>query len=145
MKFTRDELKDVIKECLIEILSEGLGTLPLVERSQVKAQQHKKAIKKHDSALDSRVQSRTPTKALVEAVKLESGGNSILTDILADTAATTLQKQMAHSTPSGEAIPNAPLTIEAQAVAENALNDLFGDETVSKWATLMEAKPARPR
>ena len=111
MKASRDQLKALMKELLIEILSEGLGNVasparPLnrapingVQTEQRLANGRRKPA--YDPRLDSPIgNGRAPTDALKEAVKRESGGNPILADILADTAMTTLPTQMGHEPPT---------------------------------------------
>ena len=40
-KMTREKLKGIVKECLVEILSEGLNGKSIVEKSSMKKQERK--------------------------------------------------------------------------------------------------------
>lgn len=104
MKATRDQLKALVRELMIEILSEGLMPVsaprasgrPIVG-SQTEQRQPAGGRRRptFDPRLDSPVGSgRTPTDALKEAIKREAGGNPVMADILADTAMTTLGGSM---------------------------------------------------
>ena len=137
MKISRDQLKQLVKECLVEILANGLGG-NLTEQIQRKSVNSVQTIRQQpkNAFLDTPVsRKQQPTNALKEAIKIESGGNSILADIFADTAATTLQKQMAHSTPSGGALSPAAGAVE-MLVAQAEPEQLFGEEAAGKWAAL---------
>lgn len=80
----RSELKQLVKECLLEILSEGLKS-PVVEvRSSLKTQ----------SNSPQKQQITTKNKILESAVREVAGNDSVLAEILADTAVTTLQRQL---------------------------------------------------
>ena len=104
----------LVKECLLEILSDGLGSglQESVNRGhasqprqhmglgRLSSEQHARLPGNRnrpvfDPNLDTPIGNRPPpTSALKEAIKREAGGNSVLADILADTAATTLQAQL---------------------------------------------------
>src|SRR5678815_2514786 len=100
MRVSRDQLKALIKECLIEILTEGLGggqpvqtTMPQRPIAGVSEQKNRgpRRSPAFDPSLDRPVSTgRAPTAALKEAVKREAGGNPIMEAIFADTARTTL-------------------------------------------------------
>ena len=73
-----------------------------------------------------------------EAVRQSSGGNSILAGILEDTAATTFQSMIKNDQPG-----HAPVAgdVYARTVAENSLEDMFGNDVTSKWAALAFDEP----
>lgn len=135
MKYSKNELKGLIKECLIELLAEGLGGQLVesvsrrqssIDRLQPRRQQM--------SPLPRQQSSQRPsvTQALQEAIKTESKGNSVMADILADTAVTTLQQQIQAE---GRG-PGAAGDAVTMAIAEVPPEELFGEETTSKWAEL---------
>ena len=136
MKYTKNELKSLIKECLIEILAEGLGE-PLVEAASRPAPRSPNQSQRNPGLL---AQSAPPkprgvSAALREAVKAEAKGNPVLADILADTAATTLQTQLG-------AEGRGPMDSTQMAIVDVEPQELFGEEAASKWAQLAFKSPA---
>lgn len=107
MKTSRNQLKALMKELLIEILSEGLGNMqraPMSPSDQASGasavSEHRFAAGRRKPAFDPRLDTplvggRKPTDALKDAILLESDGKPIMADILADTAMTTLPNQLA--------------------------------------------------
>lgn len=118
MKASREQLKALMKEIFLEILSEGLPiavtTQPGMVRppapgrppiSGMQAEQRSGGRRRptFDPRLDSPVgNGRTPTDALKEAITREAHGNPIMADILADTAMTTLPSQLSHGDSMGQ-------------------------------------------
>lgn len=109
MALTKAELKMIVKQCLVEILSEGLNPAQFQQspapassvRGSVTEQRHAQPRRRpaFDPALDTPLRgtggsARLPSDTMREAVIRGSGGNPILADILADTAMTTLPTQM---------------------------------------------------
>lgn len=116
MKASRDQLKQIMKELLVEILSEGLGNVqhaassppghaPIVGMASEQRAANGRRKPAFDPRLDNPVSNgRKPTDALRDAIMRESRGNPVLADMLADTAMTTLPAQLAHGdggAPSG--------------------------------------------
>ena len=148
---TRNELKTLVKECLAEILVEGLGESPLIERKRrapmvaeddasrfgAVAEAAKKRQKVLRSQRGSTSDRYAPSQALKKAIIETAGGNPILQDIFADTAATTLQEQAKH--------PGAPMGGVEMAIADIPPQELFGDDNAEKWAQLafMDHKPSQ--
>lgn len=136
MKLTKNDLKQIVKECLVEILSEGMGaSLPTV--NEIKKQIPKKRdVMPHSSAVlrQNAERARMPSNALKEAIKIESAGNPIMASILADTAANSLPSMLESDVP-GKFTPMPTGTAE-RVVASAAPEDLFGEEVASKWANL---------
>lgn len=99
---TRDQLKTIIREIFLELLSEGFGSMSKIQSSTQRSFMPEQTVNgrrrpKFDSRLDTPIdKSRIPTNALKEAIKLEANGNSVLADIFADTAVTTLASQLAQ-------------------------------------------------
>ncbi len=128
MRLTKSDLKALVKECLTEILSEGLGG-GVVTKEQPKGLLNQN-ITEHR---------RTPPRPvssphLKEAIKREAGGNKIMESILADTAASTLPKFLQND---GKIhTPSVGGGLAENVVAASNPEDLFGDEVASKWASL---------
>lgn len=106
-KITRQSLKKVVKECLIEILSEGISS---------------NSFSNTDTTVPKNIE-RKPSPALVQAIRSESKRNPIMADIFADTARTTLPQMLSERNESREHV-------------SGRLEDVFGVETSSKWAEL---------
>lgn len=125
MKVTKDLLKTVVKECLIEILAEGLNL------SQTKS----------NNALSNTINESKKTsnrKKTADLIRFENivketstslTSDPVLSSIFEDTAKTTLQEQY-NSPDSIVAGDRASYT-----AASNDPADLFGD-AADKWANL---------
>lgn len=133
MKLTKSDLKSIVKECLVEILREGIGD---VAPSQTVASPRPLAAA---SALSDSVRRSSPQKLpsshISEAIKREAGGNKVMESILADTAASTLPKFL-QAGDGKTSMPVAGGGVVEQVVAQTNPEDLFGDDVASKWASL---------
>jgi hypothetical protein len=125
---TRKELKSLVKECLLEVLQEGL-------QAQAKpATSRRKAIsgKSVSSRTKSRRRHHTDSMEVHAPVNVPSSikGDPIMESIFADTAATTLQEQAV-----ARAHPPIPTADHAARIAlENEPADLF--EGAANWSSL---------
>jgi len=128
MKITKNVLKTVVKECLLEILSEGFDTSKVLSKNEVSNTINE--TKKNTSG-----NARRKTADLVRFERNVKQTSESLTDdpvlssIFEDTAKTTLQEQI-----------NSPQSLVAgdrasYAAATNDPEDLFGD-SAGKWAAL---------
>lgn len=130
MKLTKADLKAVVKECLQEILQEGLGSsLPNQQKMpglQPMVFSEKTRVSQNESV------KKTPAPALRDAIRREAGGNKVMESILADTAASTLPKMLQNE---GAKQPVSGGRVE-QIVASVEPEEIFGSETTSKWAEL---------
>jgi hypothetical protein len=131
MKLTKSELKSIVKECLVEILNEGLGggvsTQPLAHPKSSSIGSLSDSIKRPSVP--------RPTSQMREAILREAGGNKIMESILADTAASTLPKFL-QSGDGKSSVPAVGGGLAEQVVAQANPEDLFGDDVASKWADL---------
>ena len=135
MKLTKNDLKQIVKECLVEILSEGMGSsIPAVNEVKKQTLQKKPMTSTSSVMRQTAERTRMPSAALKEAIKVESGGNPIMASILADTAANSLPSMLESDTP-GKFSP-APTGTAERVVAASAPEDLFGEEAASRWANL---------
>lgn len=116
-KITKSQLKNIVKECLLEILKEGLGN------SLSKVDQETTVPKN----IPERSLKRSPTNSLMTAIKAEARGNPIMAEIFADTAANSLPKMLSER--SGNSSTNEEKFFGNP-------EDVFGDEATSKWANL---------
>lgn len=151
MKVNREQLKALIKECLVELLVEGLGNVPVpvvgaprrapiagVAEQRRRQPQPQHARQAFDPRLDTPVSpGRSPSNALKEAVKREAGGNPIMEAIFADTARTTLPSMLQHGdvgNPGAGGGGGHALTQQEQFNGEP--EQVFGEDSVGRWADL---------
>ena len=91
-KLTKSGLKQIVKECLVEILSEGL-TAGLGKKQSGKSKSTK-AKQQHEAR---QAQHRQKFEHRVDETVSAITGDSVLQEILRDTANTTLQEQLDDS------------------------------------------------
>lgn len=133
MKLTKSSLKALIKECIIEVFEEGIGSS---EASATLKESTKKNISKTKTRRGSQLRStaldsiRFDKKADTVAKNLTQ--DPVMQSIFSDTAKTTLQDQFAASS-SGPLIP-AGADAAQIAAAQSSPEDLF--EGSSNWAAL---------
>jgi len=138
MSITKGQLKSIVKECLIEILSEGMGSSTgstINEASKKPSASSVSSSNPHVSTVMRQNASRIKMQqsaSIKEAIKREAGGNSVMADILADTAARTLPVMMENDRTKQPVSMGAAESI----VASHDPEELFGEETTSKWADL---------
>jgi len=141
MKLSKLELKQIVKECLLEILSEGIGSVT-PSSGKMPAIRQTNTTSLYSEKVRSNSVQRKPTPQLHDAVKREAGGNKIMEMILADTAASTLPKML-----EGDRTGSAPTNngVVEQVVAAAAPEDIFGEDVASKWANLafMDSSPKK--
>lgn len=159
MKMSREQLKALVKECLLELLSEGLGDVtaparrePIPPRVPIAGRATEARARPSPSArrapeFDPRLDTplgngRQPTAALKAAIKQNAGGNPIMESIFADTARTTLPAQLAHGDvgalpqPDGSVSSGAPQGPSQQEQFNGTPEQVFGEESASRWASL---------
>jgi hypothetical protein len=147
MKMSRGQFKEIVKECLIEILSEGMGSPSSIKESIFRHEVSSKnlsSVRQDQSSLRRRPQDTVSygqkqnhpvldRKVINEVIKNEAGGDAVLASILADTASTTLPNMLMNE---GRNQPPAPAGSIERVVAAANPQELFGDEAASKWAAL---------
>ena len=137
-KVTKNVLKGIVKECLVEILSEGLNVDVPIERSSSNLSgvtRRKSGNPNRRPALDN----VTFGKKVDEATSVMTN-DPLMSAIFADTARTTLQEQYGaeSSNPRGTAMAMAGSAAQgdeaARAVSSNNTEYLL--EGAGNWATL---------
>lgn len=102
MKMTRQALKGIVKECLVEILSEGISAKNVSTKKTDNASRQARIerIKQEEQRL---VEHRKKFDRKIDTAVSNLTDDSVMRDILADTARTTLQEQLSHegNSPSG--------------------------------------------
>ena len=127
-KVTKTQLKSLVKECLVEILSEGLANeaSTLVESRAPRSPSKQKRTKpKLNPALDKVAFGQTINDTVSTLTD-----DPVLADIFGDTARTTLQEQLSAESAS----PNvgvSPLSSNDPGID----TELFGDNA-DRWADL---------
>ncbi len=172
---SKTALKNIVKECLIEILAEGLvgnKKATISESRELRGAMHEsyersssRSISEHalqqptQVAKSRRSDQRRPsyldsikmgvnnasekqTNAIQHKVKSITN-DPVMSDILADTAMTTLMEQKEGARPSGPSI-QAGGDQAAKIVDQSSPEDLFGGQA-SKWANLAFAPSIRNR
>lgn len=140
MAITKGQLKAIVKECLVEILAEGMGpsTSASINEAASKKNSSSKVIPHAATVMRqnaSRVKMQAPAQneALKEAIRREAGGNDVMAAILADTAANTLPSMLENDRTR---VAPAPTGAVERVVASYEPEQLFGEEAASKWADL---------
>jgi hypothetical protein len=129
-KVSRSVLKSLVKECLVEILAEGL----VGANNQIK--ESKKVAAKRVPA--RRKKPRVKKDVIPETI-MGMTDDPLMQSIFADTARTTLQEQTNAESNSRTVAPDAI----SQAVDQNDPADLFGD-AAGNWASLAFSEKKLP-
>ena len=134
MKMTKDDLKAMIKECIVEVLNEGLGaSMPSVQ-TESRRSQTTKAPQRNQNQQQRRFDPRLDTPVgLKEAIKKEAAGNPLMESIFSDTARTTLKEQASYGdSEGGQGRPG----ISQQEQFRGSPEEVFGDDVAANWASL---------
>ena len=138
-KLFRSELKSIVKECLIEILSEGLlgNNQPINESSSVNSLSSKrKNTIKRNSHLDKITFGNTKKGRNVKPnIDTNITSNPIINSMLKDTALSTLQEQ-AHAEKNPYAAAAVRQGDQATKIVDNSSPDELFGEVSDKWASL---------
>ena len=136
MKMSRIELKQLMKECLVEILAEGLGNTNTLKEtfSKPSSDNGRRAFENRKPvdtvSFSQKNAAHADRKQLTEKL---ANGDPVLASILADTAETTLPTMLMNE--GRNQPPILAGSIESVVASRNP-EDLFGNETASKWAEL---------
>ncbi len=140
MKITREQLKAMIKECIVEVLTEGLGPqqrITEVLRPGRAVQQPQTRQRPFDARLDTPIRKPAMSSHSVNAtIKATAGKNSVMEAIFADTAATTLMEQAAAGDTSSTGGSSSGGVQTAMEHIRGTPEEVFGEDTTSKWASL---------
>ena len=138
-KVSKSLLKEIVKECLVEILAEGLtggDTLALTESVQkvkpVRIASSKDRIMKNILPPKKKVVNEDFEKNMKSVIS-NTTKDPVMAELLADTAQTTLQEQ--NTADSGNRFAARPKDKVSQLVSESDPTELFGG-AASNWAQL---------
>lgn len=134
-KLSRTVLKGIVKECLMEILSEGLDntSINLDEGRKPSSRVRNKKPKSQTQRLP--VDTVSFTNAVDKTVKKVTD-DPVMAMLLSDTASTTLQEQYN----SGESSLSGNASSAGIPLGEDAGLDIFGD-AAQNWADLAFSDP----
>ena len=133
-KVSRSVLKSLVKECLVEILAEGLvGTNKNIQESKKRS-----ASKVSPRPKKKTVQERNTSDEIPQTIKNVTN-DPLMQSIFADTAKTTLVEQVAADNRQ-RVVAGDPVS---QHVDKSDPMELFG-ESASNWATLAFSEKKRP-
>lgn len=129
-KLLRSELKSIVKECLVEILSEGLLNTNVANKKSIKENRDMNTENKRKKHLDNIKFTKKKN------INTNITNDPILNEILADTANTTLGSQAAAEKRN---ISNDLVIMQgddaAKIVDQSSPEELFS-EHADKWASL---------
>tara|TARA_R100000808_G_scaffold25097_1_gene61915 strand:+ start:45461 stop:45874 length:414 start_codon:yes stop_codon:yes gene_type:complete len=135
-KLSRKMLKSLVKECLVEILSEGIGENK-IKKSHLREQKQLELENQHlrrTQALDN-----IKFEKKVQSTVGQITDDPVMASILADTAVTTLQEQT-----SAESYPGMSSQMMGSGPGPSGESlDAFGD-VAGNWATLAFAEKKLP-
>lgn len=136
-KVNRSMLKNIVKECLVEILSEGItgGNVEELNES-FSSSKPKKTFKQEMSSVKSPAKRKVVNERFEENTQKiisQATNDPIMASILSDTAKTTLQEQNTADRPNHFA--SKPTDSYSQAVSESDPMELFGGAS-NNWASL---------
>jgi len=147
-KLSKGQLKSIVKECLIEILSEGIDSSPPKPRTKKRSQntkvQFENDARQRRPALDNirygvamnegaRPTIKEKNVGFDEAVSSAVGSltdDPMMASIFSDTAVTTLQEQLETDGAPGSGMGGQPMIEHV-----NDPTNAFGD-AAANWATL---------
>jgi len=139
MSVTRQQLKSIVKECLVEILSEGIGDSTSSSINEVSKKNASKNNSMYNNSTilqknDSKIKTQLQSSAIKQAIKREAGGNNIMAEIFADTAEKTLPAMLEND--RTKMLQPQHGGVAERVVASQEPKDLFGEEIAAKWASL---------
>jgi len=157
-KITRSTLKGIVKECLVELLAEGLGGAEVILESKTSVskptrKKRRSIFDQMEKAFEEKNPKRNFNDVVNNAAQLATS-DPMLQNILADTARTTLQEQMQHEsrmpsiptsqpgaeyTPASTSLPNL-----SGGSAGLDINSLFGEAT-KNWGEVLDRTGAKNR
>ena len=132
-RLSKNDLKDIVKECLVEILQEGISSPQIRQASQLN-ERHSRRAQGRRSSFDHvawrKDQDPTPAVDYKETAS-QLASDPILASVLADSA-NTMQEQILAESRGPSAMSG---DVAARKAAMSDPEDLFGD-AAGKWAHL---------
>ena len=134
-KMSRNGLKKLVKECLLEILSEGIGSTPSAAPSNTRRAQKKRPAQKQQRLPRDTVRFDSAVQETVESIT----GDSMMQQILAETARTTLQEQNKYEGNGVQSANPTPEMLSGNGTAGIDLSGVF-EGASENWSSLAFAE-----
>lgn len=135
-KMTRGKLKGIVKECLLEILSEGLDTSETSSLNESRKTRRKQDVMKQEEARLAAHRKKFETRVTDTVSHVTD--DPIMRSILQDTARTTLQEQVTNDT-SSQVSNDMVMQDSDTSVAGIDLGGIFGSSK-QNWSDLAFTK-----
>jgi len=145
-KVTKKMLKSLVKECLVEILSEGIGGNSIISESSTRSprssKKKKTSLDQMNASFERKPRADESAKFSNRVSQIASAATSdpILQSILEDTAKTTMQEQIQHESgipTMGNVSSAASVPTMGRGSAGLDIESLFGEST-KNWGELIE-------
>ena len=133
-KMTKNALKEIVKECLVEILTEGLSSPGEVSALKESVTRSKKTNKRRAPVKNPALDTIKFGNAVNETVGSLTD-DPVMASIFQDTASTTLQEQLGADQPGHRASIMAQGDSAAKMAAASDPSDLFGG-AANNWASI---------
>lgn len=135
-KLTKTALKSLVKECLVEILAEGIGSKANLQENVKKSSRNIEAKRR---AEEKRLEAhRKKFEVKVDNTVNELTDDPIMQSIFAETAKTTLQEQIQHEGPGSSTSQPTPEMMTGNAEGVD-LGGIF-EGASSNWSELAFSK-----
>ena len=132
-KVSRSMLKEVVKECLVELLAEGLSGGDTSSLNESFEKTHKDSrFKSNDSSFNDKVVNQK-FKERTQQVISNATNDPVMASLLEDTAKTTLQEQNGADRPNK--FTAKPTDSYSQTVSQSDPMEMFGGAS-NNWAAL---------
>ena len=135
-KVSRSMLKSIVKECLVELLAEGLtgGDVDTLNESlNIETKDRFKHTMMPEEKLEPKKVANQKFEENTNRVISQATDDPVMASILQDTAKTTLQEQNTADRPNQ--FTAKPTDAYSQIASDNDPMEMFGDVS-SNWATL---------
>ena len=137
-KLSRSSLKALVKECLVEILAEGIGndSAEMISESRSSSPTRKR---RTNSSARKKVEPNTKFNSALDKTVNMLTEDSVMKDILADTARTTFQEQHGKEVSTHRTAPSQ-LSQASNSPAGVDLGGIF-DSAKSSWSDIAFSGP----
>lgn len=136
-KLTKTALKSLVKECLVEILAEGIGSTATLQEGVKKSNANVEARRQAEEAQAEQYRKKFEVK--VDNTVNELTDDPIMQSIFADTAKTTLQEQMQHDNRPGSSMSQPTPEMMSGEKAGIDLGSIF-ETAQTNWSQLAFAE-----
>ena len=142
-KMKRSALKEIVKECLVEILSEGIASSAKPSLNEARQRKRKEHHMQMEEARLAKHREKFETN--VTSTVSQVTDDPVMRDILSHTARTTLQEQVTNDPSSGAVAPSIAGAPGASGGAAGInLDSIFGAPQ-ENWADLAFAEKKTDR